>query len=76
MTHLIYIMNKSVALLKQVIDFVEVVKTLNNPFTELRNDLYALDTKDIADRAVVDSINKIEDLGKGKYDTFNLLKRD
>ena len=61
---------------KQVIDFVEVVTTLNNPFTELSNDLYALYTKDIADRAVVDSINKIEDLEKGKYDTFKLLKRD
>ena len=50
--------------------------TFKNPFTELSNDLYALDTKYIADRAVVDSINKIEDLGNGKYDTFNLLKRD
>lgn len=57
--------------------FIRDVKALKasfdeygNPFLESSDDLLVLDTRDIADRAVVDTLYKIEALGLEQYNTF------
>ena len=57
--------------------FLQNVKTLKttfddygNPFSETSDDLLVLDTRDILDKAVVDTVNKIEALGQEKYHKF------
>ena len=41
-----------------------------NPFLESSTDLLVLDTRDIADKAVVDTLYKIEELGLKQYNNF------
>ena len=41
-----------------------------NPFLESSTDLLVLDTRDIADKAVVDMLYKIEELGLKQYNNF------
>lgn len=43
---------------------------MGNPFTEDSSDLLALDSRDIADPAVVDTVCQIEKIGKEQYDTY------
>ena len=38
-----------------------------NPFLESSDDLLVLDTRDVADKAVVDTLYKIEKLGLEQY---------
>ena len=41
-----------------------------NPFLGSSNDLLVLDTRDIADKAIVDTLYKIEELGLKLYNNF------
>ncbi|CAG2256073.1 unnamed protein product [Mytilus edulis] len=72
--------------LKDIWSMVEVMNELGNPFMEDSQDLLVLDTKDIAPTSVVDTIRKIEKIGKtqtphGKTvsamkDKISILKSD
>lgn len=54
----------------EVASLVETMKELGNPFTEESPDLLVLDTKDIMDKSVVNSVKNIERIGKNQYETF------
>ena len=41
-----------------------------NPFLESSGDLLVLDTRNVADKAVIDTLYKIEELGLEQYNTF------
>ena len=41
-----------------------------NPFSDSSGDLLVLDTRDVADKAVVDMLYKTEELGLEQYNTF------
>ena len=45
-----------------------------NPFLESSGDLPVLDTRDVADKAVIDTLYKIEELGLEQYNTFVKLR--
>ena len=49
---------------------VEVIEDLGNPFMEESGDLLVLDTRDIADPAVVTNVRGIEKKGHDQYDSF------
>ena len=49
---------------------VEVIEDLGNPFMEESGDLLVLDTRDIADPAVVATVRGIEKNGHDQYDSF------
>ena len=49
---------------------VEVIEDLGNPFTEESGDHLVLDTRDIADPAVVTTVRGIEKKGHDQYDSF------
>ena len=45
---------------------------MGNPFCELSSEyLLVLDTRDLADAAVIDTLNQIEKLGQDWYDTYS-----
>ena len=46
------------------------IESSDNPFMETGKDLIALDTKDIADKKVIETIDKIACIGKEKYDDY------
>ena len=47
------------------------MEEMSNPFCENSNvDLLVLDSRDLAESTVVDTVNKIEKLGKDQYDTY------
>ena len=41
-----------------------------NPFTDQTGDLFVLDTRDIVDSKVVETVRTVEQLGKGQYRRF------
>jgi hypothetical protein len=43
---------------------------MGNPFCENSTDLLVLDSRDLADAAVIDTVYKIEKLGQDQYDTY------
>ena len=49
---------------------MEVIEDLGNPFMEEIGDLLVLDTRDIADLAVVTTVRGIEKKGHDQYDSF------
>lgn len=47
------------------------IEDMGNPFCEKSSvDLLVLDTRDLADAAVIDTVNQIEKLGQDQYDTY------
>ena len=46
------------------------IEDMGNPFGEKGSDLLILDTRDLADTAVIDSLNHIEKLGQDQYNTY------
>lgn len=46
------------------------IDDMGNPFCESSSDLLVLDARDLADAAVIDSLNQIEKLGQEQYDTY------
>ena len=49
---------------------VSTIEEMGNPFTEDSSDLLALDSRDIADPAVIDTVRQIEKLGEEQYDAY------
>ena len=43
-------------------DLAKAIEEMGNPFTENSNDLFVLDSRDLADPATIDSVHKIENL--------------
>ena len=43
---------------------------MGNPLTENSNDLLVLDSRDLADPAIIESVRKIEKLGQEQYDIY------
>ena len=55
---------------KDVQSLVATLEELGNPFEEENQDLVVLDTKDIADPAVVKTVRNAKKIGKHQFDTF------
>ena len=45
------------------------IEDMGNPFCENSSDLLVLDTRDLADAAVINTVNQIEKLGQEQYET-------
>ena len=59
-----------VAFFKDTKSLVTAVEEMGNPFMEKSEELYTLDTKDVAAPSVVSTVRKIEDLGKNQFDAY------
>ena len=46
------------------------MKEMGNPFAENSKDLLVLDSRDLADPAVIDTLRQIKSLGQEQYDTY------
>ena len=55
---------------QNVEDLAKAIEEMGNPFTENSNDLLVLDSRDLPDPAIIDSVRKIEKLGQGQYDIY------
>ena len=56
--------------LKDVTSLVTVIDDMGNPFLEKSHDLLVLDTKNIMDASVVETVRKIKSLGLEQYKKF------
>ena len=56
--------------LKEVKALVAVLEEMGNPFLEDSQDLLVIDTKDIMDTQVAETVRKIETLGEKQYTEF------
>ena len=56
--------------MKQVESLCETIEEMGNPFEEISEDLLVLDTHDIADKGIAESVRTIESLGKELFDSF------
>ena len=48
----------------------DIIEELGNPFVDTSSDLFALDSKQIKPKSVVDAIKSAEDIGEAQYHTF------
>jgi len=55
---------------QSVKDLAKAIEEMGNPFTANSNDLLVLDSRDLPDPAIIDSVRKIEKLGQGQYDIY------
>ena len=55
---------------KQTLELVAAIEEFGNPNTEESNDLLVLDTRDILDASVIETLKKVEGEGKRQYDAF------
>ena len=46
------------------------MEDMGNPFTEDSGDLLVLDTRDVADQAVIETVRTIEKTGQEHYDKY------
>ena len=58
------------AFARDVESLANTIEEMGNPFTEDSGDLLALDSRDIADPAVTDTVRRIEKIGEEQYETF------
>ena len=54
----------------QVNAVCSTIEEMGNPFAEQTGDLFVLDTRDIADSEVVETVRTVEQLGKDQYQQF------
>ena len=54
----------------QVKALCNVIEDMGNPFIDDSNDLLVLDTRDLADQAVINTMRNLEKSGQKQYDTF------
>ena len=54
----------------QVLNLVKVMSNMGNPFKKHSSDLLVIDTHDIRDKDVVNTVNSIETLGKSQFQEF------
>ena len=62
--------SKQLAFAQDVKLLTETIEEMGNPFTEDSSDLLVLDSRNIADVAVSDTLQKIEKLGSEQYEKF------
>ena len=55
---------------KQVNAVCSTIEEMGNPFADQTGDLFVLDTRDIADSKVVETVRTVEQLGKDQYQQF------
>ena len=55
---------------KEVKTLVSVLEDMGNPFLEGSQDLLVIDTRDVMDTAVAETVRKFETLGEGQYKAF------
>ena len=55
---------------QQVVNLVEVVNDLGNPFLHDSNELLALDTQNVLDESVVNTVRTVCSLGKNQYTKY------
>ena len=55
---------------KQVKSICNVIEEMGNPFVEESEDLLILDTRDIADARISETIRHVERLGKEQFESF------
>ena len=55
---------------EQVISLVSTIEDMGNPFLEKSEDLLVLDTKDIVDQSVVETVKNIEQIGNEDYSKY------
>ena len=60
--------------LKEVKSLVAVIEEMGNSFLEQSQDLLVLDTRDILDPSVGESVRKAEELSEKQYHIFRLAK--
>jgi hypothetical protein len=48
----------------------DVIEEMGNPFDDNSGDLLVLDTRDIVDTAIINTLRQIESLGKEQYETY------
>ena len=59
-----------VALGQDVQSLTDIIEQMGNPFTENSSDLIILDTRDIADTAIIERVCQIEKLGTDRYELY------
>ena len=55
---------------RDITSLTAVIEEMGNPFAENSNDLHVLDSRDLADPAVIDTLHQIKSLGQEQYDTY------
>ena len=58
------------AFARDVKRLANTIEEMGNPFTENSNDLLVLDSRDLADPAVINTVRQIEKLGQEQYDVY------
>ena len=56
---------------RDVRSLVAVIKELGNPFEEDSQDLLVLDTKEIADPAVIETVSNAKQIGQDQFEAFS-----
>ena len=55
---------------EDVQSLTDIIEQMGNPFTENSSDLNILDTRDIADPAIIERVHQIEKLGTDRYELY------
>ena len=55
---------------RDITSLTDVIEEMGNPFAENSKDLLVLDSRDLADPAVIDTLRQIKSLGQEQYDTY------
>ena len=55
---------------RDITSLTAVIEEMGNPFAENSNDLLVLESRDLADPAVIDTLRQIKSLGQEQYDTY------
>ena len=59
-----------VSFAQDVQSLTDIIEQMGNPFTENSSDLIILDTRDIADPAIIECVRQIEKLGTDRYELY------
>ena len=55
---------------RDITSLTDVIEEMGNPFPENSKDFLVLDSSDLADPAVIDTLRQIKSLGQEQYDTY------
>ena len=55
---------------RDITSLTDVIEEMGNPFAENSKDLLVLDSRSLADPAVIDTWRQIKSLGQEQYDTY------
>ena len=55
---------------RDITSLTDVIKEMGNPFAEKSKDLLVLDSRYLADPAVIDTLRQIKSVGQEQYDTY------